>query len=134
MKIWITGKPSVYKLTEEFEKLKNVINKPGAVEMLYAEIAKSGLARKLIRFLLLAFWHAAKMDERYFGTGVGYGAALFCDTIEEEDRINFKAIHRSLQELDNNQIEQLADGYVDLILHDSRFYQGLILSLRFLRL
>jgi hypothetical protein len=128
------GKPSVYKLTEEFEKLKNVIEKPEAVEILYEEIAKSGLAHKLIRFLLLAFWHAAKMDEKYFGTGVGYGAALFQDTLEEEDRIKFKAIHKSLQELDNRQLEQLADGYVDLILHDSRFYQALIFSLNFLKL
>ena len=128
------GKPSVYKLTEEFDKLKIVLEKHEAIEMLYDEIAKSGLAHKLIRFMLLAFWHAAKMDEGYFGTGVGFGAAFFQRTLQEKDRSNFKAIHRWLQELDDNQLEQLADGYVDLILWDSRYYQALIFALSFLKL
>jgi hypothetical protein len=128
------GKPSVYKLTEEFEKLKNVIEKPEAAEMLYDEILRSGLAHKLIRFILLAFWHAAKMDETYFGKSVGFGAAFFQDTLQEEDRSNFKAIYRWLQDLNDNQLEQLADGYTDLIMHDRRYYKGLIFFLGFLKL
>jgi hypothetical protein len=75
------GKPSVYKLTEEFEKLNNVIEKPEAAEMLYDEILRSRLAHNLIRFILLAFWHAAKMDGTYFGKSVGFGAAFFQDIL-----------------------------------------------------
>jgi hypothetical protein len=128
------GKPSVYKLTEEFEKLKNVIEKPEAAEMLYYEILRSRLAHKLIRFILLAFWQTSKMDKTCFGKSVGFGAAFFQDILQEEDRSNFKAIYTSLQDLNDNQLEQLADGYTDLIMHDRRYYKGLIIFFSFLKL
>lgn len=128
------GKPSGYKSTKEFEKFKNVIEKPEAVELLYDEIVKSGLAQKLIKFILLAFWHAAKMDETYFDKSVRFGAAFFQDTLQNEDNANFEAIHKSLEVLDDNQLEQLADGYIDLIMHDRRYYKGMIIFLSFLKL
>ena len=34
--------------------------------MLYDEIIKSGLTHKLIKFIPLALWYAARMDETYF--------------------------------------------------------------------
>ena len=71
------GKPSIYKSTKEFEKLKNVMENHEAVEFLYDEIAKSGLAHKLIRFLVLTCWHAAKMDETYFARSVEFGSLFF---------------------------------------------------------
>jgi hypothetical protein len=83
---------------------------------------------------VLAFWHAAKMDETYLAKSVGFGAAFFQDSLQGEDRSDFKAIHRLLQELDYKQLEQLADGYIDLIMHDRRYYKGLIFALSFLKL
>jgi hypothetical protein len=128
------GKPSAYRLTEDFKKLKNVIEKPGAVELLFEEIAKSRLAYKLIKFLLLAFWYAAKMDETISHKLVGFGAAFFQDALQDEDTANFEAIHKRLQVLDDNHLEQLTDEYVEFFIHNPSYYKGLVFFLSFLTL
>jgi hypothetical protein len=49
------GNPSSYKKRGEFEKLKNVMEKPGAIELFYEKLARSDLAYKLVKFQQLAY-------------------------------------------------------------------------------
>jgi DNA-binding Lrp family transcriptional regulator len=122
------GKPSVYKVTQEFEKLKNVMEKPGAVELLYEQIAKSGLAYKLMKFQHLAFLHAAKIDERVLPTIIGFGSSFLQDGLNEKDIEDFKASYQQLKSLDDNQIEELAD-YSAKALTESRDYCKFFISM-----
>jgi hypothetical protein len=128
------GKPSVYRLTEDFEKLKNVMEKPGAVELLYEQIAKSGLAYQLTKFLQLGLWHAAKMDETLLHKLIGLGASFVQDGLREEDKVEFKAIHKKLQLLNDNQIEQIADQAAEFLVQNRDYYKFFVSTSGLLKL
>jgi hypothetical protein len=80
------GKPSAYQVTQEFDKLKNVMEKPGATELLYQKMAASGLAYGLIKYQQLAFLYAVKMDETALPKLLGsLGKMFFPGKLTEED-------------------------------------------------
>jgi hypothetical protein len=116
------GKQSAYKVTEEVKKLKNAMEKPGAIDFLYEKLIKTGLAHKLEKFKMSACLHAAKMDETAAHKMMGAEASLMQDTIRQEDTINFKLLHQRLQSFDDNQIEQYADNIAKLLIEDRGYY------------
>jgi hypothetical protein len=122
------GKPSAYKLTEEVEKLNEVMKKPGAIDFLYEKVIKSGLAHKLAKYNMLAWLHAAKINETILHRAMGAGASLFQDNIKEEDTANFKHIHRRLQLLDDNKLEQYADNIAKSLIEVRGYYALLFIA------
>jgi hypothetical protein len=101
------GKPSAYLLTEELKKLKNVMEKPGAIELFFMHINVDDLAYKLMKYIMLAVLHAAMVDEKALSTLLSFGAAPIQDDLKKEDILEFKAKHQWL--LDHNQLEEFVD-------------------------
>lgn len=122
------GWQSAYKATEEVEKLKKAMEKPGAIDFLYGKIIRSHLAHKLAKFKILAFLHAAKIDETALHKMMGIGASLMQDDIKEQDTANFKLIHQGLQLFDDNQLEQYADNLAKSLIEDRGYYALLYIA------
>jgi hypothetical protein len=57
------GRPSVYKITDLFQKLKRVMSKPEAQDLLYKHLKQSKLLYKYEKFMIEAGYHAIRMDE-----------------------------------------------------------------------
>jgi hypothetical protein len=115
-------------VTEEFEKLKNVIEKPGAVELLYKQISKSDLVYELMKFQHLAFLHAARKDERVLSTLIDVGTSFLQDGLNKKDIEDLKVSYQQLQSLDDNQLEELAD-YSAKALTENRDYYKFFVSM-----
>jgi hypothetical protein len=122
------GKPSAYKVTEEFEKLKKVMKKPGAIELLYENLTRSGIAHRLVKFQQLALWHAAKMDETLLYKMMGHGICIFPDAIGKHIP-DFKTVYQLLQSLDENQLEKLAEHYAKKLIKNPGYLQGYAISI-----
>jgi hypothetical protein len=122
------GKQSAYKVTEEVKKLKNAMEKPGAIDFLYEKLIKTGLAHKLAKFKMLACLHAAKIDEAVLHKIMGIGASLMQDNIKQQDTTNFKLLHQRLQLFDDNQLEQHADNIAKSLIEDRGYYALLSIS------
>jgi hypothetical protein len=121
------GKPSAYKVTQELEKLKNVMEKPGAIELVWKKIARSGLAYGLVKYQQLALWHAAKMDETLLSKLISYGTFFFPD-LKGRNIPDFKNVHQRLRLLDDSRLEQLAD-YCTKILIKRNDYQNFFIAI-----
>lgn len=116
------GKQSAYKVTEEVEKINKVMEKPGAIDFLYEKIINSGLAHKIEKFKMLAFFHATKKDETAIQKMMGVGASLTQGHIKEEDIANFTLLHKGFQLVDDNQLEQWADNIAKSLIEDRGYY------------
>jgi hypothetical protein len=128
------GKSSAYKLTEEVEKLKNAMEKPGAIDFFYEKIIKSGLAHKLTKYKILAWLHAAKIDEKALHRMTGLGASLIQYNVKEEDTAKFKLLHSGLQLFEDNQLEQFADNIAKSAIEDRGYYNAFLFAIGLLRL
>jgi hypothetical protein len=118
------GKPSAYKVTQELEKLKNVMEKPGATELLYQKMAASDIAYSLIKYHQLASLHAAKMDETAIPKLLGsIGKTFFPEELTEDDFPDPKATHQYLQSLDENQLNAIAEYGTKISLENLRYHR-----------
>ena len=122
------GRPSDYKVTEEVEKLKKVMEKPGAIDFLYEKIINSGLAHKIEKFKMSAFFYATKKDEPAVHKMMGVGASHIQGNIKEEDTANFALLHKGFQLVDDNQLEQWADNIAKSLIEDRGYYELLSIS------
>jgi len=120
------GKPSAYPHTKEFEKLKNVMEKPGAIQLFYQKIAKSDLAYGLVKYQLLAFWHAAKMDETVLANLIGSSTTFFPNELSEEDIPDFKTVYQRLQLLDERELDELAHDSTKILLENIDYQKFII--------
>ena len=57
------GRPSVYKITQEVEKLKALMSKPEACDRIRNAVVESRLVHKYLKFLLQALYYAARQDK-----------------------------------------------------------------------
>ena len=57
------GRPSVYKITQEVEKLKVLMSKPGACDRIRNAVVEPRLVHKYLKFLLQALYYAARQDK-----------------------------------------------------------------------
>ena len=100
------GKPSAYKTTEEVEKLKKTIEKPKAIEYVYEKIMSSNLPHRFAKFILLAFFHMAKLDEVSLHKMMGIGEVMIKDDIKQIDKSDLVNFQRFLRRFDDHQLEQ----------------------------
>ena len=119
------GKPSVYVLADDIERLKRAMKKPGSFEYLYKELIKSGLDEKLFKFQHLAFLHAAKMDKRVLDMALGAGAIFFQ---EPQNRVDTAKLFQQLQQIDDNKLEQSVDSQIKSIIEDRGYYSILFFA------
>jgi hypothetical protein len=118
------GKPSAYLLTEELQKMKNVMEKPGAKELFYMQIDIDDLAYKLMKYIMLAVLHAAKTDENALSTLLSFGAAPIQHAIKKEDILEFNAKHQWL--LDHNHLEEFVNSAAEDFVRSHGFDKFLI--------
>jgi hypothetical protein len=59
----LDGRPSAYRITDGFQKLKTTAAKPKAQELLYKQLKESNLLYRYEKFIIEALYHAIKMDE-----------------------------------------------------------------------
>jgi len=114
------GKRSAYIITPEFEKLKSVMEKPEAIDLLRKKLIESNLAFKIEKYKTLIIFHAIKMDETVLHKLVKFGASFTKDGIRigEKELSDFKL-------LDDNQLEQAATIGAELLIKDvdySKFF------------
>ena len=83
------GKPSAYILRDEIEILKKVLRKPEAIDFLYKKMIESGFPHKFAKYNILAFLHAAKLNEKTLHRSMGIGASFMQDSVKEEDTAKF---------------------------------------------
>ena len=98
------------------------MKKPGAIDSLYEKVIKSGLAHRLAKFKVLAFFHATKMDKTVVHKMMSLGASLMQGSIREEDSANFNLLHQGFQLIDDNQLEQYADNIAKSLIEDRGYY------------
>jgi hypothetical protein len=122
------GKPSAYMITPEFEKLKSVMEKPEAIDLLHNKLIDSNLAFKIEKYKTLIILHAIKMDETVLHKLVKFGASFVKDGIKigEKELSDFKTIHEQLQPLDDNQLEQVAMKGAELFMKEIDYHKFLI--------
>lgn len=77
------GKQSAYIITNEAEKLKKTIKKPGVIEYVYEKIMSSNLPHRFAKFNLLVFFHIAKLDEVSLYKLMGIGEVMMNDGINK---------------------------------------------------
>ena len=116
------GKQSAYIITEEVEKLKKTIKKPGAIEYVYEKIISSNLPHRFAKFILLAFFHTAKFDEVSLYKLMGIGEVMMNDHIKQIDKSELVNFHRFLHHSDNHQLEQLAENRAQLLIKEPNYH------------
>jgi hypothetical protein len=115
------GKQSAYIITDEVEKLKKAIESPEAIDYLYEKIINSNLAFKFAKFNVLAFLHAAKLDEISTQKLLDIGAAMMQDNIKEKDD-SIPVFLQRLQFCDDRQLEQYVDEAAQFLTKERDYY------------
>ena len=59
----LDGRPSTYRITDGFQKLKKTAAKPKAQEILYKQLKESKLLYRYEKFMIEALYHSIKMNE-----------------------------------------------------------------------
>ena len=113
------GKLSAYILSEETEKLKRALDKPAGVEYIYRKVSKSRLLEKGIKFLMLVFLYAAKIDKKSLDVTKGATAVFFQ---EPPSRADTTDVFQELQKIDDDRLEQLVESKIKSIIEDQRIY------------
>jgi predicted transcriptional regulator len=121
------GRPSAYKVTNQFENIIEVMKKPQACNRLRDILVNSGLAYQFEKFLVLSFFYALRKDMNLLQK-VGKLVQSVTNTTDNE---SFKIFDMILV-LDDNQLEQLASNYAEFLIKN-RNYDGYFLA-TFLRL
>jgi hypothetical protein len=116
------GKPSAYIITEEVEKLKKTIEKPGAIEYVCEKIMSSNLPHRFAKFSLLAFFHIAKLDEVSLHKLMGIGEVMMNDDRKQIDKSELVNFQRFLHRFDDYQLEQLAENGAQLLIKESNYH------------
>jgi hypothetical protein len=88
------GKQSAYTITEEVDKLKKTIKKPGAIEYVYEKIMSSNLPHRFAKFSLLVFFHIAKLDEVSLHKMMGIGEVMMKDDIKQIDKSDSSILNK----------------------------------------
>ncbi len=112
------GKPSGYMATEKLEKVKQLLQKPSAIDLFYKRLLGSDLACGFFRFTLLAFLYASKIDKRVIHRIAGVGASLSQNGISIDD---LEATFEILQTFDDIQMEQYADSMVEHAINEGHY-------------
>jgi hypothetical protein len=61
--VMLDRRPSAYRITDGFQKLKKTAAKPKAQKLLYKQLKESNLLYRYEKFMIEALYHAIKMDE-----------------------------------------------------------------------
>jgi hypothetical protein len=109
------GKPSAYRATEEVERVKQLMKKPAAIDLLYKRLIGSGVAHPFFKFNLLAYLYAIKMDKRVIHRTAGLGASFLRYDLKEKDIADYNATFEILQTFDDNRLEQCADNMIKYV-------------------
>jgi hypothetical protein len=119
------GKRSAYIITPEFEKLKSVMEKSEAIDLLHNKLIESNLAFKIEKYKTLIFLHSIKMDETVLRKLVKFGASFTKDgtKIGEKELSDFKTFSEQLRLLDDKQLEQAATIGAELLIKDVDYYK-----------
>lgn len=124
------GKPSAYKVTDEFVKLKKTMEKPEAIDLVRKKLIQSRLAYRLHEFGTLAFLHAAKIDQTVLPKIIKWGNAFTQDDLTEAENepSNFIAFFEKLQLFDDNQLKQFAAKCAEFLIEDRDYYKFFSMS------
>lgn len=107
------GKLSVYLVREDVDKLKRAMEKPKALDYLYNLVIKSGLAHKIMKYLMLATLHGIKMNEDTSRKFMGVGASLFQQKMNEQHINELNQKRQILQSINDKQLEQYIELNID---------------------
>lgn len=116
------GKLSVYLVKEDVEKLKRAMEKPEAIEYLHTEVVRTGLAHKIMKYLILASLHCLKMNENVGRDLMEVGAAFFQEKMNEQENAKFKNTLQILQSIDDEQLGHDIDDLTKSLIHDRGYY------------
>ena len=122
------GKLSVYLVKEDIEKLKRAIEKPEALEYLHTKTVRSGVAHKIMKYVMLMCFYTIKMDEDVALKLVGAGATFFQDKMDEQQQIEFHKMHQTLQLVDDVKLEQYVDDLTKSLIHERGYYMILFVQ------
>lgn len=103
------GNPSAYVTTNDVAKIKKIMEKSGAVNYFLEKMNGYGLGLPLTKYLMHAFFYAAKMDKRMLTTTMVTGAKFMNDDIIEGNIANFEAVFMGLQSCSDRDIEGYAE-------------------------
>jgi hypothetical protein len=98
------------------------MQKPDALDYLYNEVVRSGLAPKIMKYFMLMCHYAIKMDENVALKLVGAGASFFQDKMNEQQQIEFNKMHQILQLIDDDKLEQYVDEITKSLIHERGYY------------
>jgi hypothetical protein len=103
------GKPSAYKITEEFRKQRKVMENAEAIGLFHKKLIESNLAFKLAKYKISVVLHAMRMDETLLFKTVKLGETFFHhDQSKVENGSAQMAFSTWLQSLDEPRLERLA--------------------------
>ena len=83
------------------------MNKPAGIEYIYQKISKSRLLEKVIKFQMLAFLYAAKINKKLLDVTKGAPAVFFQGP---PSRVDTADSFQQLQKIDDDRLEQLVDS------------------------
>ena len=115
----VQSSSSEYILTEETERLKRAMNEPAGIEYIYQKISKSRLLEKVIKFQILAFLYAAKIDKKILDATKGATAVFFQEPLS---RVDTTDLFQQLQKIDDDKLEQLVNSNIKSIIEDQGIY------------
>ena len=104
------GRPSACTTTEMVEKIKEVMSKQEARDLLRNKLLKTSLTYKFERFMIMAFFHTVKLDVEVAEKWLRLAAPQenMHQLVESRPTIQF------ISSLDDQQIEVLADRFSKL--------------------
>jgi hypothetical protein len=102
------GRPSAYKTTDFFQKIKRVMSKPEAQKLLYQQLKQSNLLYTYEKFMIEAGYHAIRMDET-----VAQKMSKSTDTNPVTDSA-INSFRKHLLSLNDNELEGLAAKEAEL--------------------
>lgn len=129
------GRHSYYMTNQDMESLKQVMEKPQAVDYLFDKIMKSGLALKINRYMMLVVLHLMKLSgEMGIIRLINIGASADHARLNQEDINLLKAINKILQKLDDSKLSELADILACRLTEMKDYYNVMLRILGFMKL
>jgi hypothetical protein len=120
------GNPSAYVTTNDVVKIKKIMEKSGAVNYFLEKMNGYGLGLPLTKYLMHAFFYAAKTDKRMLTTTMITGAKFMNDDIMEGNIANFEAVFRGLQSCSDRDIEGYAENAALFLTSNRDFHDAMI--------
>ena len=120
------GRPSVYIVKEDVEKLKRAMEKPEALDYLYIKVVRSGLAHKVMKYVTSSWIYAVKIDENMAWKFVVVAASYFQEKVDEQIESDFKKMLQMFQSADDNQLEYYIDEVINDLIHDLEYHHTIL--------